>query len=61
MTTVCVPLEEGDSNIIPEPRCPVGFKIARCKVCGKELSAAGHFCPEHIPVFIIPENKRYKA
>ena len=59
MTGICIPLEEGDS-IIPEPRCPVGFKIAKCKVCNIELKAIGHFCPEHIPVYYLDENKGYK-
>jgi hypothetical protein len=58
--TICIPKEPGD-DVIPEPRCPWGFKIARCKICNAELKAAGHFCPEHVPIYIIPENKGYKS
>jgi hypothetical protein len=33
----------------------------KCIVCNIELKADGYFCPEHVPIYIIPENKGYKA
>ena len=57
---VCIPKEPGD-DVLPDPRCPLGFKIAKCKVCGIELKTYGHFCPEHVPIYIIEENRSYKA
>jgi hypothetical protein len=67
MTGVCIPLEFGDLKEGEEwtrekfGNCPWGFKIAKCKVCDIELNAHGYFCPEHVPIYIIPENKGYKA
>lgn len=64
---VCIPLEVGDLKEGEEwtaekfGPCPWGFKIAKCKVCDVELKTYGHFCPEHVPIYIIGENRSYKA